>query len=233
MEKWMPVLSESRLFHGLTSEQLGTLLPCLQAVLRSFKKGDLLCLAGAVQTTIGLILSGQVLIQKEDGSGHRLIIGFFGPGELFGEVAAFAGTGCWPNTVLAEESGQALFIPFAKMSQPCCTACDAHQIMLRNMLGILADKAMGLNRQIGLMKHRGMREKLAAWLNEQYQLNGSRTFQTVMNREALADYLNVSRPSMSRELSRMKQDGLIDFYKSSFTVIDPQRLILILQREGH
>lgn len=233
MDNWIPALSTSRLFHEMTQDQLNILLPCLQAVLRPFKKGDLLCLAGAVQTTIGLLLSGKVLVQKEDSSGQRLIIGFFGPGELFGEVAAFAGTGRWPNTVLAESAGQALFIPFEKMSRPCCTSCEAHQIMMRNMLRILADKAMGMNLQIGLMKHRGMRAKLAAWLSDQYRLTGGRTFHTDMNREALADYLNVSRPSMSRELSRMKQDGLIDYYKSSFTVIDPQRLNLILQREGH
>jgi Mn-dependent DtxR family transcriptional regulator len=54
-----------------------------------------------------------------------------------------------------------------------------------------------------------------------------------MNREALADYLNVSRPSMSRELSRMKQEGIIDYFKSSFSIIDPERLSLILQQAGH
>ena len=50
----------------------------------------------------------------------------------------------------------------------------------------------------------------------------------VMNREALADYLNVSRPSMSRELGRMKDEGVIDFYRSSFVVKDVEALKLMI-----
>jgi CRP-like cAMP-binding protein len=233
MDDWMPVLKEARLFRDMTTEQMAVLLPCFQATVRPFAKGDLICLTGQEQTTVGLVLSGRVLVQKEDGNGNRLIIGAFGPGDLFGEVAAFAGTGRWPNTVLADSAGHVLFIPHEKISRPCCVACDAHQVMARNMLRILADKAMIMNQRIGFIKRKGMREKLAAWLYDQYSQTGCKTFHTPMNREALADYLNVSRPSMSRELSRMKQEGIIDYFKSSFSIIDPERLSLILQQAGH
>ena len=233
MEIWLPVLKETRLFRDMTPEQLAVLMPCFQATVRPFSKGDLLCLTGQEQTTIGLVLSGRILVQKEDGNGGRLIIGVFGPGDLFGEVAAFAGSGRWPNTVQADSAGHVLFIPYAKISSPCCVACDAHQVMTRNMLRILADKAMNMNQRIGFIRRKGMREKLAAWLYDQYRQAGSKTFHTTMNREALADYLNVSRPSMSRELGRMKQEGIIDYFKSSFSITDPERLSLILQQAGH
>ncbi|MDW7659191.1 MAG: Crp/Fnr family transcriptional regulator [Bacillota bacterium] len=233
MDDWMPVLKKTRLFRDMSPEQLAVLLPCFQATVRPFSKGDLLCLTGQEQTAIGLLLAGKVMVQKEDGTGSRLIIGMFGPGDLFGEVAAFAGTGHWPNTVIADSAGHVLFIPYEKISRPCCVACDAHQVMMRNMLQILADKAMIMNQRIGFIRRKGMREKLAAYLFDQYRQAGNRTFHTPMNREELADYLNVSRPSMSRELGRMKHEGIIDYFKSSFSVVDPERLSTILQQAGH
>jgi DNA-binding transcriptional regulator LsrR (DeoR family) len=45
-----------------------------------------------------------------------------------------------------------------------------------------------------------------------------------MNRQQLADFLNVSRPSMSRELSRMRDEGIIDFHLSAVRILDIERL---------
>ena len=230
-DRWKSVLMRTRLFAGLSAEQLDILLRCFNAAERVFAKGDLLCLAGQPQATIGLVLDGRVLVQKEDEAGSRLIIGVFGPGDLFGEVSAFAGNGSWPNTVVGDSAGAVLFVPFDKISRPCCRACDAHQVMAANMLRILAGKALMVSKRIGFIRLKGMRQKLAAYLYDQYRQSGSSTFRTHMNREALADFLNVSRPSMSRELSRMKADRLIDYDRSIFTVTDPKRLVALIQAE--
>lgn len=218
LKPFMSVLKKCPLFQGLDEAGISNLLPCFKPTLREFQKGDLICLAGDAQETIGIVLAGEVQVQNEDFAGNRLIIGVFGPGELFGEVSAYAGRGVWPNTVVAGSAGKVLFIPFDMLSQPCCRVCDFHQSMIRNMLGIVAGKAMIMNKRLSYFKLRSMREKLAAFLYEQYKLNGSRTFLVGMNREELADYLNVSRPSMSRELGRMKEEGIIDFFRSSFTI---------------
>jgi len=220
------ILKKCPLFKGLDENSIVNLLPCFKPVLREFQKGDLICQAGSPQETFGIVLAGEVQVQKDDFAGNRLIIGIFGPGELFGEVSAFAGSGRWPGTVVAAAAGQVLFIPFSKLSQPCCQVCDLHQTLIRNMLGIVARKAMLMNNRLNYIKLRGMREKLAAFLYEQYKQNSSHTFLVSMNREELADFLNVSRPSMSRELGRMKDEGLIDFYRSSFTIKDIEALKL-------
>ncbi len=220
LDQWLPALMRSPLFKGFDEAGLARLLPCFGAVVQPCKKGDMLCQAGQPQQTIGIVLEGEIQIQKEDYAGNRLIIGTFGPGELFGEVSAFAGLGHWPNTVLANSLGSVFFVPYEKISQPCCRACENHQLLIRNMLGIVAGKAMIMNHRIGFIKLKGMREKLAAYLYEQYQQFDNKTFLIPMNREDLADFLNVSRPSMSRELGRLKDQGIIDFFRSSFTIRD-------------
>jgi CRP-like cAMP-binding protein len=219
-EKQLSALRECKLFAGHSEQQIRELLPCFQVRIEQYQKGETIAVAGDDQIVFGIVIFGQIQIQKEDYTGNRLIIGLFGPGEVFGEVAVFAGTTSWPNTVLAQVSCEVMFIPYQKLSQPCCQICQSHQLLIANMLRIVAQKALTMNGRIGFLRLRGMREKLAAYLYEQDTLNKSHTFMINMNREQLADYLNVSRPSMSRELGRIRDAGVIDFYRSSFTIKD-------------
>lgn len=77
---------------------------------------------------------------------------------------------------------------------------------------------------IELLTLKGMREKIASFLMNESNERGSNMFQIMLNRTELSDYLNVSRTSMCRELARMKDEGLIDYYGNSFKVIDKERL---------
>jgi CRP-like cAMP-binding protein len=223
-ESWLPVLKTSGIFHGLQDADIRDLMPCFGTVSRQYNKGDIICQTGEPQEHIGVVLAGEIHVQKEDYAGNRLIIGIFGPGEVFGEVSAFAGLGAWPNMVLANSRCSVLFLPVAKISRPCSQSCNAHQLLIENMLNLVARKALVMNNRIGYLKIKSMREKLAAYLFEQYQRSGNRTFMLPMNREELADYLNVSRPSMSRELGKIRDEGVIDFFRSSFTIKDIQAL---------
>lgn len=224
VQKWLPILARCGMFAGMAEPDILDLMPCFQPVIKSFAKDEVICRFGDPQDSLGVVLEGEIIVQKEDYSGNRLIIGNFGPAEIFGEVAAFAGVGVWPNAVVANTRCQVLFFPTEKYLKPCCKVCNAHQLLVENMLRIVARKAMVMNNRISYLKVKSMREKLAAFLYEQYQMTRNRTFMIPMNREQLADYLNVSRPSMSRELGRIRDEGVIDFYRSSFTIKDIEAL---------
>jgi CRP-like cAMP-binding protein len=92
------------------------------------------------------------------------------------------------------------------------------------MMMILGEKNSSLNQKIELLMLKGMREKLAAYLMNEYKKANSLTFQIIPNRNELAEYLNVSRPSMCRELGRMKDDGILDFYQNSFKILSMEHL---------
>lgn len=219
-EKQLPALRECGLFTGLTDQQILDLIPCFGVRISQHNKNDCVAVAGDEQTVFGVVIEGQVQVQKEDYAGDRLILGIFGPGEVFGEVPVFAGATHWPNSVIATQTSEVMFIPYQKISEPCCRVCHSHRLLIANMLRIVARKTLVMNSRINYLKLRGMREKLAAYLFEQSRQAGSQTFMIPMNREQLADYLNVSRPSMSRELGRMRDEGVIDFFRSSFTIKD-------------
>jgi CRP-like cAMP-binding protein len=147
------------------------------------------------------------------------------PGDLFGEMTAFSGSAHWPASVVAIEDARAYFVPPRFFVEHCPEPCfGQHRELTANMLRVVSEKALRLNRKVDYLLLRGMREKLSAFLLETARQVGRTTFDLPMNRDTLADYLHVSRPSMSRELGRMRDEGLIDFYRSSVRILDEARL---------
>ena len=92
------------------------------------------------------------------------------------------------------------------------------------MLKDISDKALMLNKKLEYLSMKSMRGKLSSFLLEQYKTTGSPAFLLPMKRHELADYLNVSRPSMSQEMCRMRDEGVIDFSRSSIQINDMESL---------
>lgn len=92
------------------------------------------------------------------------------------------------------------------------------------MLHLVAEKAMDLNKRVDYLTIKSIRSKVSTYLLEAYEHNHEAYFHTPMKRNELADFLNVTRPSLSRELTKMKEEGLIDFYRSSFKINDLEGL---------
>jgi len=101
----------------------------------------------------------------------------------------------------------------------CSHACVFHWKLIENMLAMIAKKNVFLSQKMEIISKRSIREKLLAFFNTQITLKHTRTFTIAYNREALAFYLGVDRSALSRELSRMQNDGLIKFNKNHFEIL--------------
>ena len=93
-----------------------------------------------------------------------------------------------------------------------------------NMLSVVSEKAINLNRKVEYLAMKSLRAKLSRFLLEQYKKAGKTMFVMPLNRSELSDFLNVSRPSLSREMCRMRDEGIIDFYRSSVQILDEEAL---------
>ncbi len=178
------------------------------------------------QVDIGLLVSGQAEIRLYDNQGAVFTVGILEPGDLFGEITAFVENANWPATVVTVTACELLFLPVELIVHPPKddTSDISWQIM-GNLLGILAAKALNLRSRIEILTRNAMRSRIAIFLLQQSALKGKDHFSLPMNREGMSRFLNVSRPSMSRELGRMKEEGIIDFQRSSFEILDRKRLL--------
>ena len=219
-EKWLKVFSTCILFQGINLRELNTMLECLKPRVNSFEKNECVTIAGEKSAGVGFVLSGKVLVTKENAAGDRVIMASIDPGGIFGEVGAFAGTGVWPATIMAQETCIVMFLPPKKITGECEKLCISHRLLVMNMLKIISDKAFMLNRKVEYLMIKSMRGKISTFLFEQYKRTGKATFMIPLKRNELADFLNVSRPSLSREMCRMRDEGIIEFHRSAIRIKD-------------
>lgn len=219
-DQWIDALRVNPMFHQMDDVAVLHVLNCLRPKVAKYEPGDLITIGGSAFEGVGLVLEGRVLVTKELITGHRHIMAKLGKKQVFGEMIAFSGRRVWPATVEAITDCTILFLPPDMILGTCTHACTGHNQLIRNMLQIVSSKALRLNRKVEYLTLKGMREKLATYLLETYNTSEKDIFEIPLSREELAAFLNVSRPSMSRELSRMKDEGLIDYHKASFKILD-------------
>jgi len=228
-DKWIKIIEKSKLFSDISDVEIISMLKCLTPRVAKIKKGDFAGFFGEIMDGVGILLEGSLSILKENLDGGRIIIDIIKPGELFGEIAVFTEKKLWPATVSANEDSTVMFISPDRFTGGCSNACTFHRQLILNMLKIISEKAIGLNKKVEYLSIKGMREKLCTYIWEQHKKNGKLMFALPMKRGELADFLNVSRPSMSREMCRMRDEGLIDFHLSSIKILNPEKLAMYVQ----
>lgn len=209
-------LNRTPLFVGIREEDLPKLLDCLRAKVSSYRKQDVILLAGQPVSSVGVVLSGQVQVVREDFMGNRDIVAGLGPGDLFAESYSFVSADSLPVTVLSATDSEVLWVQCGRIVSPCSSACGFHAKLIENMLSILASKNILLNRKIEHLSKRTTREKLLSYLSDQAARSGGREFDIPFSRQELADYLCVDRSAMSSELSKLQREGVLHFCRNHF-----------------
>jgi CRP-like cAMP-binding protein len=218
------ILKKVKLLQGLSEQELEAVLKCLNAKTKSYIKESILTLSGDNVKDVGVIISGRIMIIKEVAEGRQNILAHLSEADTFGEVFACAGVKKSPVSIVASTDCEVLFVEYRRLITTCSSSCIFHARIIQNMLQLIARKSIELNKKIDYLIINSMRKKLSMYLFEQYSCHQKTEFEIPLNRSELADFLNVDRSALSRELSRMRDDGLIDYCKSKFTILDLQGL---------
>lgn len=223
-EKWNNIFEKTLLFKGISNKDLEGMFVCLKPIIQEFKKNEYIAISGMKCNGIGIILSGTATLSKESIVGNRVIIDLLKPSSMFGETSKFSGYDKWPATIIAQENTTVMFIAAERFMGNCHKVCNSHKTLIMNMLEILANKALMLNRKVEYLTIKSLRGKICAFILENYKKKKNTTFNIPMNRADLADFLNVSRPALSREMGRMQEEGIIDYYRATIKILDLKAL---------
>ena len=219
MKKYIPVLKRTKLFSGVGEEDIASLLSCLGARKKEYKKGEYILREGEHISDIFILVEGKIHIQKDDYWGNRSILSVISVGEMFGEGYAAPESGALLNDVVAVEDSSVIFFDVKRILTTCSSACRFHNMIVQNMFFAISDKNRRLVQKLGHMSGRTTRAKLISYLSEEAKRQGSSAFTVPFNRQQLADYLCVDRSAMSNELCKMRDEGMIKFEKSRFELL--------------
>lgn len=220
MKKHLNIIKKSPLFSGITVDEIQKMLPCLSAKKKEYIKGEIVLHSGDTVRTVGMVLRGSIDIEKYDFWGNRSILAKLGVSQIFGETYACIQTQFLNVNVIAAEQTEIMFLDIHKIVKSCTSACQFHARLIHNLLSVLAQKNLMLNGKLEHMAQRTTRSKLLSYLSYESQKHKNSYFEIPFNRQQLADYLSVDRSAMSNELSKLQNEGVLQFYKNKFKLLE-------------
>lgn len=208
----------SPLFKGITMEELIPMLRCLEGSIKNFDKNETVSDENTNPNRFGLLAEGKLQVVQYDYMGNRTIIATIKPNQIFGETFSYIRKKSTLN-VEALTNSRVLFLNSEKLSNPCKNCCAFHKRLINNLLYIIANKNINLIEKIECMSQRTTKEKLLAFLNLESIKNNSRKFEIQYDRQTLADYLGVERSAMSAEISKLRNEKIIECEKNKFKLL--------------
>lgn len=207
---------KSILFIGITEKDLPAVLKRLNAVESTVEKNRIVVHAGEKISSVYVCIEGAFVLETIDANGIVSILSEITEGGLFGGAFAFTESVA-PADLRATEKGKLLVIPIESLKN-MPDGDENKSIILYNLVGILARKSAYLTTKIQHLSKRSIRAKIISYLAEIENRTGKKEFTVPFDRQGLADYICVDRAALSKELSKMKKEGLIDYKKNRFIV---------------
>lgn len=210
------ILKSTDLFFNIHEADILSMLKCLGNNMRSYAKGDFILFAGKSSPSLGILLSGKAQVIKENILGDSMIIESLKTADMFGETFACMGQKIMPVSVIASEKCEVLLLDVSRIVHTCQNACPFHQQLILNLLRIIAEKNALLSRKMSYITHKTIRKRLEAYFYDMIERTKSYEFTIPFNRSELSDYLCIDRSAMCRELSHMKNDGILNYKGNHF-----------------
>ena len=209
----------SPLFAGIDAADMEGMLGCIGYHVKDYQKGEIIAFEEENINHVGVVLEGAVDMLKEDVWGNRTMLVRSYLQDIFGETFACGEDSLSVVTFAAAEDTRVLFLSFCRVMHTCTHACQFHQTLIENMVRLIARKNRELMRKIEVVSKKSLREKILAYLSIQAQSQGKKTFQVPLGRGEWAEYLCADRSALTRELTKMKEEGLIDYHRNSFEIL--------------
>jgi len=218
------VLINCKLFKGFSIDEIHAMLSCMNVAVKNYDRKEHIWNVGDSVRSFAVVLSGKVVAENISRNGARSVIATHTAGSLLGDVLMSTADSKCPVDVVAEEKCRVLFLQYDAIIGDSDLE-QKYSIKLRkNLLDEISRKFWQLRKKITYLSADSLRQKIAMKLYDEMKATGKTSFVISENREVLANTLGSNRSALSRELSRMKDEGLIDYYKSSFKILKPNKI---------
>ena len=216
MKNIYDVLSNCILMKNFSENDIEKLLAKIEYTPRKYSKGQVIAIEESDCSKIGIVIDGNVEVQKTFSSGKVITLGILRESDIFGEVIIFSNRNTYPATITASSSTSVMFIS----KEDILKLCNIFPMFLKNFMSLLSDKILMLNKKLKNISYETIRQKISSYILEEYHQQKNLKIYLNCTRKEMADQLGIPRPSLSRELINMKKDNLIDFNKNLIFIKD-------------
>lgn len=216
LDKYLNNLSQCILFKSIEKLEINKILESIPFNIQNYKKDEVIAVEGDDCHSLGIILQGNLEIHKPFSSGKIVTINHFKAGNIFGEALVFSGEHIYPATIVSSVDSQIMYIK----REDIVHMMTLDSRIIDNFMGVLSDRILMLNNRITNLSFDTLRKKITNIILLEYGRQKSPYLTLPYSRKKMAELLNIPRPSLSRELINMREDGLIDFYRNKIKILD-------------
>ena len=213
-------MSKSPIFKGMSDQSISNALDALNATEKSYRKSAVIMRAGSATDRMGIVIEGSITIESNDIWGNRTILSHVDEGQFFAETYALLEKETMLVDVVANENCRILFLKVGSLDQLTSLNKPWANTLIVNLLSISARKNLHLSGRSFHTSPKTIRGRVMSYLNTVSLQKGSKEFDIPFDRQQLADYLNLERTALSKELGKMQNDGIINVRKNHFRLRD-------------
>lgn len=215
MRNYIKLIQETFLFNSFSAETINEYVKNRKFRIVEYAKNNTIHYEGELCENLEIILSGTVVIERIDKNGNILTVAEFSENDVLGGNLLFSKNPHYPMTVSAKTSTKILEMNeddlFDLLSQ--------YPTMLRSYLELICDNAYILGNKIKNYVQKTIRESILSYLNYECRKQGSNEIKLPTTKKELAEKIGAQRTSLSRELAKMRDDGLISFTRDTITLL--------------
>ena len=211
MKNILDLLKQIDLVKSFDANQLESLLQAKGNRVNSYEKNNIVHFVGNICENLEIILSGEVVVERIDESGKLMSIAEFFDGDILGGNLLFSKNPYYPMTVTAKKATIILEISKRQLFYLFASSLD----FLKSYLAYISDHSVILGDRIKHYVNRTIRECIISYLDYESKKQESSTIKLTISKKALAERIGVQRTSLSRELAKMRNEGLIEFDKNN------------------
>ena len=218
------VLEKSTLFQGVEANVLRGYLEETPHHIQCYDKEETIFHLMNPALRIGIILKGRVEAQKSFPNGSQVNVSVRGPGEMIGPAAVFSESKRYPCDIVALEPATLMML----RKEDLLSLMQKDVKILQNFTTEIASATYMLQQRLELLSYSGIAQKAAFWLLMQIRQSGKTTVRIPDSISKWAMIMNVSRPSLHREMKKMEDGGIIRYTGKAIEVLNPDELQSVL-----
>lgn len=216
IKKYVALIKATDLFKDIPYEELLTRFTFDSYSISNYKKSSIIHFEGEKCLFLDIILEGHVIIQRIDEKGNALTIVDFHSGDSIGGNLLFSKYPYYPMTIMAKTASKILHVKKSLVLE----LCQLNSTFLIEYLSSISDKTAILTNKIKVISLKSIRDSIIDFLKYESFLQNTNNIKLNITKKELAERLGVQRTSLSRELKKMKNDGLVDFNANYISIID-------------
>ncbi|CAI3195827.1 Crp/Fnr family transcriptional regulator [Clostridium neonatale] len=224
MEEIIKKLEKNELFNNVDKTKMLKILGNLKYSIVSYKKGEVIFQEEEICSAIGLIIDGTINIERIYPNGKSIVMSKFKDGDVFGEALLFSKVNKYPATVIALSDCKVLYLTKNEIIK----LFSVENKLMENFMMLLSEKIIILNNNIRSISLKSVRQKVVDYILCEYMNEKNEEIKLKYSKEEIANDIGIPRPSLSRELIKLRDEGLINFSRNKITILNIEELEDIL-----